>query len=175
MVTCSPLSDGFGVQAEGVDLSEPLSEASFDALSAAFCRGAVLVLRDQRLTPARVHGFTRRVGVPEPHVIDPFHHPEFADILILSNLRRDGRPIGLADAMERRIDGLPDDDEGPALLETLKAHALQPKYRLSVRYGIGDVVIQDSLPLLHAATLTDPMDPRTLWRITVKPPGGLPA
>lgn len=33
----------------------------------------------------------------------------------------------------------------------------------------------DKLSLLHAATLTDPHDPRTLWRITVKPPAGQPA
>lgn len=119
-------------------------------------------------------GFARRFGIPEPHVIARFHHPGFADIPILSNVRRDGRPIGLADAMKRRIDGLPD-DEGIALLETLKAHALQPKYRLSVRYGVGDVVIRDKLALLHAATPTAPTDPRTSWRITVKPPGGQPA
>jgi len=31
-------------------------------------------------------------------VIDQFHHPEYADILILSNMMRDGRPTGLADA-----------------------------------------------------------------------------
>jgi len=31
-------------------------------------------------------------------VIDQFHHPEHADILILSNVRKDGEPIGLADA-----------------------------------------------------------------------------
>ena len=37
-------------------------------------------------------------GKPEPHVIDQFHHPEHADILILSNVQKDGKPTGLADA-----------------------------------------------------------------------------
>jgi taurine dioxygenase len=72
------------------------------------------------------------------------------------------------------IDGLPD-QEGRALLDELKAHALQPKYRLAVRYGLGDVVMWDRLPMLHSATLTDADDLRTLWRIPVKPPGRLPA
>jgi taurine dioxygenase len=284
MLSVTPLADGFGVQAEGVDLSRPLTDAGFAGLEAAFYRGAVLVVRGQRLTTGQFHGFARRVGVPEPHVIDQFHHPEIADILILSNVRRDDRPIGLADggtyfhtdysylevparatmlhaitvpssggetlfadqrgawddlpeAMKRRIDGLAvrhhygnredldtrsrtvasvltdeqetrlnwvrhplvrvhpvtgrkalyavsgssfgidgmPDDEGRGLLDELKAHATQPKYRLAVRYGVGDVVMWDNLSLLHAATLTDPDDPRTLWRITVKPPGGLPA
>jgi len=31
-------------------------------------------------------------------------------------------------------------------------------------------VIWDNASLLHSATLVDPDDPRTLWRITVKEP-----
>jgi len=284
MATFTPLSHGFGLSAEGIDLSGPLAGADFDALQAAFYRGLVMVLRGQRLTPAQFHAFACRIGRPEPHVIDQFHHPEIADILILSNVRRNGRPIGLADggtyfhtdysylaqparatmlysvtvprrggdtlfadqraayddlpdATKRRIDGLVvrhhygnrddldtasrtvasvltedqearlawvrhplvrvhpvtgrkalyavsgssfgidgmPDDEGRALLDELKVHALAPKYQLSLRYGVGDVVIWDNLSLLHSATLTDPDDPRTLWRITVKPPGDAPA
>ena len=35
---------------------------------------------------------------------------------------------------------------------------------------MGDVVIWDNASLLHSATLVDPDDPRTLWRITVLEP-----
>jgi len=35
---------------------------------------------------------------PEPHVIDRFHHPVDPNILILSNVHRNGQPIGLVDA-----------------------------------------------------------------------------
>lgn len=284
MAAYVPLSPLFGLQAEGVDLSGGLPDAVFADIESAFYRGGLLVIRNQRLAPAQFHAFAKRVGRPEPHVIDQFHHPELADILILSNVKRDGRPIGLADGgtyfhtdysyldeparatmlhsitvpskggetlfadqraayddlpdatkaridgmvvrhhygnrddldtrsrtvaslltdeQEQRlrwvrhplvrvhpvtgrkalyavsgssfgIDGMPD-DEGRALLDELKAHALQPKYRLAVTYGVGDVVMWDNLSLLHSATLTDPEDPRTLWRITVKPPSGLPA
>ena len=62
-------------------------------------------------------------------------------------------------------------DEGRALLDDLKAHALQDKYRMSYFYDVGDVVLWDDLSTLHSATLTDPSDARTLWRITVKEPG----
>ncbi len=65
------------------------------------------------------------------------------------------------------IVGMPD-DEAFALLRELAAHATQPKYRLAVAYGVGDVVIWDNASLLHSAPLTDPAHPRTLWRITVK-------
>jgi taurine dioxygenase len=71
------------------------------------------------------------------------------------------------------IVGMPQ-DEARALLDELAAHATQPKYQLSVKYGVGDVVIWDNASLLHSATLTDPGDPRTLWRITVKEEGRAP-
>ena len=67
------------------------------------------------------------------------------------------------------IEGMPA-AEGRRLLDELKAHALQDKYRLSYFYDVGDVVLWDDLSTLHSATLTDPADPRTLWRITVKEP-----
>ena len=65
------------------------------------------------------------------------------------------------------IEGMPR-DEAHALLDELKRHATQDKYRLRLKYGVGDLVIWDNASLLHSATLTDPEDPRTLWRITVK-------
>ena len=60
------------------------------------------------------------------------------------------------------------EDEALDLLDELKRHATQEKYRLSLKYGVGDIVVWDNQSLLHSATLTDPSDPRTLWRITLK-------
>ena len=98
MIVTRPLSPGFGVEVEGVDLAQPLSDAQFDALRDAFFRAQVLVLRGQRLTPAQFVAWARRFGPPEPHVIDQFHHPADPNILILSNVVKDGQPQGLADA-----------------------------------------------------------------------------
>ena len=67
------------------------------------------------------------------------------------------------------IAGMPD-DEAIDLLNELADHATQPKYQLSLAYGVGDVVIWDNQSLLHSATLVDPSHPRTLWRITVMEP-----
>jgi taurine dioxygenase len=251
--------------------------ADFRAVWDAFFASQVLVFRRQRFTPATFLAFARQFGKPEPHVIDQFHHPEHADILILSNVVKDGKPTGLADAgtyfhtdysyldvparattlysiqvpkvggdtlfanqyaayddlpssMKKRIDGLialhhygnrDDLDEGSRtvasvlsedqkakvawvrhrvarkhpvtgrtalyavngssfgiegmpedealdLLRELARHATQAKYQLRLKYGLGDVVIWDNASLLHSATLIDPNDPRTLWRITIK-------
>ncbi len=270
------LSDGFGVDVRGVDLGS-LDGNAFEEIKNSFYAHQVLVARAQKLTPTQFLQFARRIGPPEPHVIDQFHHPEHADILILSNVTKNGQPTGLADAgtyfhtdysylevparatmlysiqvpkkggdtlfanqyaayddlskevkekirnlvalhhygnrddqdkssrtvasvlsqeQEKKvtwvrhriarahpvtgrtalysvsgssfgIDGMPQED-ALALLDELKAHATGEKYQLRVKYGVGDVVIWDNASLLHAATLTDPQDPRTLWRITVK-------
>jgi taurine dioxygenase len=72
--------------------------AAFREIEQAFFAAQVLVLRAQRLTAQQFLSFARRFGRPEPHVIDQFHHPELADILILSNRTRNGEPVGLADA-----------------------------------------------------------------------------
>ena len=69
-----------------------------------------------------------------------------------------------------RIEGVPD-GEAVTLLDELKRHATQEKYQLRLKYGVGDLVIWDNASLLHSATLTDPQDPRTLWRITTKEEG----
>jgi taurine dioxygenase len=70
----------------------------FAKLERALFRGQVLVIRGQKLSAQAFAAFARRLGRPEPHVIDQFHHPDDPDILILSNVMVDGRPSGLADA-----------------------------------------------------------------------------
>jgi taurine dioxygenase len=279
MLELRPLSPGFGIEVSGVDLSQPLSERAFTELARAFYDHQVLALRAQDITPAQFVTFARRLGPPQPHVIDQFHHPEDPNILILSNVKKNGQPTGLqdagsyfhtdysylqvparattlysrvvpkvggdtlfanqqaayddlSDAMKKRIDplyaihhygnrndqdeksrtvasvltpeqkakmplithkvarphpvtgrkslyavsgssfgivGMPD-DEALALLDELAAHSTQPKYQLRFKYGVGDIVVWDNASLLHSATLIDPNDARTLWRITVLEP-----
>lgn len=98
MLTFKPLTPGFGLETDGVDLSQPLGAPLFAEIEQAFYRGQVLALRGQRLQPKQFLDFARRIGRPDPHVIDQFHHPEHAEILILSNVKNNGEPTGLADA-----------------------------------------------------------------------------
>jgi taurine dioxygenase len=275
--------EGFGVEVTGADLSS-LDEKAFQNLESEFYKNQVMVVRAQKLSATRFLEFARRFGRPEPHVIDQFHHPEHPDILVLSNVKKNGEPTGLADAgtyfhtdysylemparatalysiqvprfggdtlfanqyaafedlpheMKTRLDGLVglhhygnrddldehsrtvasvlsegqkskvawvkhpiarrhpvtgrtalyavngtsfgiegmEEEEARALLRDLALHATQEKYRCRVKYGVGDVVVWDNASLLHSATLIDPNDPRTLWRITIKEERGAPS
>lgn len=98
MLTFKPLTSGFGLDTTDVDLSQPLDGPLFAEIEQAFYRGQVLVLRGQLLQPKQFLDFAQRIGRPDPHVIDQFHHPEHAEILLLSNVKKDGEPTGLADA-----------------------------------------------------------------------------
>ena len=97
MIRFQPLP-GFGIEAEGVDLSAPLADDEFRALEQKFYEHHVLALRGQQIDAARFAAFARRIGPPQPHVIDQFHHPDDPNILILSNVKKDGKPTGLQDA-----------------------------------------------------------------------------
>ena len=286
MPAVEPISDIAGARIVGLDLAQPLDNAGFAQVEQALHEHAFVVLPGQSLTPAQFVAFARRFGPPEPHVIDTFHHPDDSNILILSNVRRDGKPIGLLDAgtyfhtdysylevparctilyalqmprersgttfanQARAYAGLPEamkerienlvvrhhygnrddldpssrtvasvlderqqkkvdwvrhrlvrphphtgvkalyavsgssfgidgmgDAEGLALLDELKAHSTQPRYRQTYNYAVGDVIVWDNAQLLHAAPLTQLDDPRTLWRVTVteaaEPPFGV--
>ncbi len=84
-----PLCSGFGLEAHDVDIARPMSDEAFAELERAFFAGQVLVLRGQSLTPTQFVAFACRLGPPQPHVIDQFHHPEDPNIF-----RSPHRPAG---------------------------------------------------------------------------------
>ena len=97
-LSVEPLSEVLGARIEGVDLSRVPDAADFARLEAALHDHGLIVFPGQRLDARSFAAFARLWGRPEPHVIDTFHHPQDPDILVLSNVVRDGKPTGLADA-----------------------------------------------------------------------------
>ena len=93
-----PISRAAGARIDGVDLAAPLSADAFASIERALHEHCFVVLPRQTLEPRTFAAFARRWGEAEPHVIDTYHHPADANILILSNVRRGGKPIGLVDA-----------------------------------------------------------------------------
>ena len=85
------LAEGFGAEADEI-------ASDFRQVWDAFFAAQVLVFRGQSFTPSGYLSFARQFGPPEPHVIDQFHHAGHPEILILSNVKEEGEPMGLADA-----------------------------------------------------------------------------
>ncbi len=90
------LSPTLGAEVLGVDLAAPLSQDVIDALRAAWLAHGVLVIRRQQLTAAEQIAFTRRLGEPFVYTRSENAHPEHPELLVLSNVVENGRPIGAA-------------------------------------------------------------------------------
>lgn len=98
MLDIAQISPVLGARTSGIDLSRPIDDADFTRIESALHEHGFIVFPGQQLKPGELVAFARLWGPLEPHVIDTFHHPEDANILILSNVMRDGKPTGLADA-----------------------------------------------------------------------------
>jgi taurine dioxygenase len=93
------LFDGpLGAEILGLDLSRPLSPRHFERIHKAHLDHHLLVFRDQRITPQQQVDFSRRFGPLQIHVLRNFQLPSHPEVLIISNIIEDGKPIGLGDA-----------------------------------------------------------------------------
>jgi taurine dioxygenase len=93
-----PFDGPLGAEVLGLDLSQPLSGEDFARLHRAHLAHHVLVFRDQRITPRQQVAFSRRFGRLQIHVLRQFQLPSDPEVLVISNIREDGQPIGLGDA-----------------------------------------------------------------------------
>ncbi|MCC8619640.1 TauD/TfdA dioxygenase family protein [Xanthomonas vesicatoria] len=93
-----PFDAPLGAQVLGLDLSQPLDATTFARLHRAHLDHHVLVFRDQRITPAQQVDFSRRFGPLQIHVLRNFQLPGHPEVLVVSNIKENGEPIGLGDA-----------------------------------------------------------------------------
>ena len=93
-----PLQAPLGIEVLGADLSQPLDADTFATLKNAFEAHGIMIVRDQRLSPAELVAFSRRFGDLEIHVQRRYLLPAHPELLIVSNVFENGAPIGLADA-----------------------------------------------------------------------------
>ena len=93
-----PFDAPLGAEVLGLDLSKPLSPADFNRIHRAHLDHHVLVFRDQRITPQQHVDFSRRFGPLQIHVLKNFQLQNHPEILIVSNIKENGEPIGLGDA-----------------------------------------------------------------------------
>ena len=93
------LPEVLGAEILNLDLSQPLDDADFARIRRSLADRAVLVFRDQeKLTPEQQIAFSRRFGPLEIHVQHHFHLAGHPEILIVSNVIENGKPLGLVDA-----------------------------------------------------------------------------
>jgi len=87
-----------GAEILGLDISKPINAEDFHRIHRAHLDHHVLVFRSQQITPQEHIEFSRRFGPLEIHVLHQFHLKNHPEILIVSNIKENGEPIGLGDA-----------------------------------------------------------------------------
>jgi taurine dioxygenase len=93
-----PFDAPLGAEIVGLELNRPLDDAVFSRIHRAHLDHHVLVFRDQRITPSQQVAFSRRFGPLQIHVLRQFQLASNPEILIVSNIREEGKPVGLGDA-----------------------------------------------------------------------------
>jgi alpha-ketoglutarate-dependent taurine dioxygenase len=92
-----PLSDALGAEVLGIDATV-LDDEIFARIRDAFHDNIVLVIRDQALTPAEQTAFARRFGDIQYHINPEYLMPDQPEVMVLSNEKKDGKPLGVANA-----------------------------------------------------------------------------
>jgi taurine dioxygenase len=92
-----PLDAPLGAEVRGLNVSQPLSAETVAALSDAWEKYLVLVLRGQRLDDDQLLAFSRNFGELDPPGPNPYGGaflPDYPEINVISNVVENGRPIG---------------------------------------------------------------------------------
>jgi len=93
-----PSGQVLGATVEGLNLSRPLADDALERVTRALGEHGVLHFPRQRLDAKTLRDFSARFGELEINVANAFQEPGIPEVMILSNIVENGRPIGLADA-----------------------------------------------------------------------------
>jgi taurine dioxygenase len=85
----------FGIEVMDIDLRRAHDAATIAALRAAWQRNGVALFRGQALEEADLVRFSACFGHLEIHVRREYLSPQHPEVLLVSNVRRDGRVIGI--------------------------------------------------------------------------------
>lgn len=94
----TPSGHSLGARVEGIDLSEPVSGDDFRTLLRALGTHGVLCMPGQSMPASALARFGRLFGDLEVNVANTAQEPGLPEVMILSNMKKDGKAVGLGDA-----------------------------------------------------------------------------
>ena len=94
----TPTGKVLGATIEGLDLSKPLADDAFKQVVHALGEYSVIRFPNQALSGQNLKDFGAQFGELEINVANSYQEPGIPEVMILSNIVQNGKPIGLADA-----------------------------------------------------------------------------
>lgn len=98
MITVTPSGQGLGARVENIDLSQPLTPENYKTIEGLLGKYGVLCFPKQNLTSQQLKDYSSKFGTLEVNVANVYQEPGLPEVMILSNKKVDGKPIGLGDA-----------------------------------------------------------------------------
>jgi len=93
-----PFDAPLGAEIIGLDFGAPPGATELARVRQALLDHLLIVFRDARITPAQHVSFARIFGPLQIHVLRQFQLHGHPEVLVVSNVIEDGKPIGLGDA-----------------------------------------------------------------------------
>ncbi len=94
----TPTGQTLGATLEGLDLARSLNAAELGSVMQSLGQYGVLRFPNQQLSAAQLKAFSAQLGDLEINVASAYQEPGLPEVMILSNITENGKPIGLSDA-----------------------------------------------------------------------------
>lgn len=98
MAEVSKLGSLIGAEVLGLDIAKGITEVEFSTVETALTEFAVVVIREQDISPEEQLRFARKFGQLEINAFAKYSLEDYPGILKVSNIQNDGKDIGYADA-----------------------------------------------------------------------------
>ena len=98
MINVTPSGQGLGARVENIDLSQPLTAENYKTIEGLLGKYGVLCFPKQQLSSQQLKDYSSNFGSLEINVANVYQEPGLPEVMILSNKKVDGKPIGLGDA-----------------------------------------------------------------------------
>lgn len=81
----------------GININEITSNSlEIETIKNAIYKNKLIVIRNQDFTPEQYVAFTKKLGTPQIYFQENYHHPDFPEIFVSSNVNKEGEKIGVA-------------------------------------------------------------------------------
>lgn len=90
-----PTGSSIGAVVTELDAAQ-LTTSETQTLKRAVYQHKLLILRNQSFDETAYLALAHRLGTPQVYLQKNYHHPEFREIFVSSNIREDGKKIGVA-------------------------------------------------------------------------------
>jgi len=94
MLQTRPITDTFGAEIQDIQLTADMDDTIFGKIRESWADHKLLLFRGQNLSEGGLIAFSRRFGKLEIHMRQEWLSRDHPEVLVLSNMKVDGKPIG---------------------------------------------------------------------------------